>query len=154
MNENAERWVKALESGKYQQNTNGYLRTAEDLYCCLGVGCDLMNSDDWKANEKDKVFEFVDPDARHVNISTLSDRMLKWLGLQGCTGSFTLTEEVRELICGENDGQYPGIATGKVPKEDDITYSSLAGLNDAGISFLIIAKVIRMEPPELFKDEE
>lgn len=41
-------WVKALESGKYQQ-TQGMLREIHDdgtsSYCCLGVLCDLAEKD-------------------------------------------------------------------------------------------------------------
>lgn len=36
-----ERWIKALRSGKYQQNHNGYLKDDEDQYCCLGVAAEL-----------------------------------------------------------------------------------------------------------------
>lgn len=39
MNENAEKWVAALESGEYQQ-TNCRLR-AGNSFCCLGVACDV-----------------------------------------------------------------------------------------------------------------
>lgn len=36
-----QRWVKALRSGKYKQNCNGYLKDEEDKYCCLGVAAEL-----------------------------------------------------------------------------------------------------------------
>jgi hypothetical protein len=43
-----ERWVKALESGKYQQ-TQGQLRDinedGESSFCCLGVLCHLAEKD-------------------------------------------------------------------------------------------------------------
>lgn len=39
MNEHAEQWLQALESGQYKQ---GILALQEgDNYCCLGVACDL-----------------------------------------------------------------------------------------------------------------
>jgi hypothetical protein len=39
-----DRWVKALMSGRYEQNTNGNLQSAlyPNLVCVLGVGGDLM----------------------------------------------------------------------------------------------------------------
>lgn len=33
-------WLEALESGKYKQGTGG-LRSKNDEYCCLGVGCEI-----------------------------------------------------------------------------------------------------------------
>lgn len=36
-----EEWIPALRSGKYAQGT-GKLRDTENLYCCLGVACDLL----------------------------------------------------------------------------------------------------------------
>ena len=38
----AEKWAKALESGKYKQ-TRGRLYNGEG-YCCLGVVCDLLGA--------------------------------------------------------------------------------------------------------------
>lgn len=40
------RWVEALRSERYEQGA-GYLRAAEDMYCCLGVLCDLIAPDEW-----------------------------------------------------------------------------------------------------------
>ena len=48
-----QKWVRALRSGKYTQAT-GALRT-DDGFCCLGVLCDVYDSDKWKTKEdKDK----------------------------------------------------------------------------------------------------
>lgn len=46
MNEFAKKWVAALRSGKYAQGRNFLRRISmehgtPDLYCCLGVACDL-----------------------------------------------------------------------------------------------------------------
>lgn len=38
---NRKLWIEALRSGKYQQG-NGYLRTIDDKYCCLGVACEIL----------------------------------------------------------------------------------------------------------------
>lgn len=38
-----ERWVKALESGEYQQGVGRLYRAKTDSYCCLGVLCKVYN---------------------------------------------------------------------------------------------------------------
>jgi len=42
-------WVAALRSGKYQQ-TQGTLTDGVG-FCCLGVACDVLNSDGWQREE-------------------------------------------------------------------------------------------------------
>ena len=37
---NMEKWVKALESGRYKQGNGSLLRDGQ--FCCLGVACDLF----------------------------------------------------------------------------------------------------------------
>lgn len=41
------RWVEALRSGQYPQQTDGWLRT-DDGFCCLGVLCDLSGAGEWE----------------------------------------------------------------------------------------------------------
>lgn len=43
------KWVAALRSGKYNQDS-GALRT-DTGFCCLGVLCDVVDSNLWKFNE-------------------------------------------------------------------------------------------------------
>ena len=53
-------WLKALRSGKYRQGTAG-LR-AEDMYCCLGVLCDLHSKaafTSWDYDEKTGIFRYL-----------------------------------------------------------------------------------------------
>jgi hypothetical protein len=47
-------WVEALRSGRYQQG-HGVLRSGDE-YCCLGVLCDVIDSDKWM------VYPIVDED--------------------------------------------------------------------------------------------
>lgn len=42
------RWLKALRSGRYAQGT-GTLRK-HDKFCCLGVLCDVIDSESWQEN--------------------------------------------------------------------------------------------------------
>ena len=42
--ENRRKWEEALESGKYKKGKR-YLRSKNDEFCCLGVACELFDSD-------------------------------------------------------------------------------------------------------------
>lgn len=52
-----QRWVKALESGRYKQGIDGYLWTADDEMCCLGVFCRIM-----RLRREDELFYGSDDD--------------------------------------------------------------------------------------------
>jgi len=43
-----EKWINALRSGEYEQ-IRGALRR-EEGFCCLGVLCDIINTDCWFGN--------------------------------------------------------------------------------------------------------
>ena len=47
------KWVEALRSGRYKQG-RGFLRNANDEFCCLGVLCDVVDSSKWMHPAKDK----------------------------------------------------------------------------------------------------
>lgn len=49
MKENRRLWVEALRSGEYKQG-QGYLRSHDDHYCCLGVLCDLAGAN-WRPTD-------------------------------------------------------------------------------------------------------
>lgn len=63
------KWVEALRSGKYQQG-NGSLREG-DKYCCLGVACDLVNSDAWLP-VAEGLYTFKHEGERHMMIWPLA----------------------------------------------------------------------------------
>lgn len=42
------RWMEALRSGKYKQTR--YKMQDSEGYCCLGVLCDVVDPDGWKAS--------------------------------------------------------------------------------------------------------
>ena len=62
-----EEWVSALRSGKYKQG-RGYLRNKEDLYCCLGVLCNIINPDKWSYIKENEVYIYYNNiyDAREL----------------------------------------------------------------------------------------
>lgn len=37
-------WIAALRSGEYKQGRNGFLRSSDDMYCCLGVLCEIRGA--------------------------------------------------------------------------------------------------------------
>ena len=45
----ADKWVKALRSGKYKQGRFA-LRNGQNEFCCLGVLCDISKLSQWDKN--------------------------------------------------------------------------------------------------------
>lgn len=127
LNKNAKKWVKALRSGKYKQTKYQLCELASKGkpkgFCCLGVACELAIKDGVKLT--------IGVDENDRSIRTYSDRasslpnvVADWLGLNDDLGGFDL--RIEEQDC-------------------------LAELNDKGLSFKQIAKVIESEPEGLFK---
>lgn len=116
-----EKWVKALESGKYKQDTeNGYLKY-NGKYCCLGVACELEGS------LKSKPEEFGQYYIKNTkNSFGLSKRLVKKYGFYGQLGETSDRDLSEGYIC-------------------------LADMNDSGRTFKQIAKFIRNNPEKIFK---
>lgn len=98
----AEKWVKALRSGKYKQgqevlhNNKG----GKDTYCCLGVLCDLYQQD-----RRSKKKKMLDVDNKWGTITYdgkdtyLPDVVIKWAGMKTCGGTWDIEdEEIGNLI--------------------------------------------------------
>lgn len=86
MNKNAKKWVKALESGEYEQ---GKLRLCTlgdkfDYFCCLGVACDLYvrEKGSLKVTTENKTV-YYDNEAHSLPI-----KVMDWLGLRTSYGDF------------------------------------------------------------------
>ena len=71
-----DRWVKALESGEYDQ-TKGYLHD-EDGYCCLGVLCEIAKADGVLAFDADENTYVSATDKRDYSDVTLPRAVLAW----------------------------------------------------------------------------
>lgn len=106
-----EKWLEALESGKYRQ-TQGSLSCSYGLqsqaFCCLGVAAVVA---------KDGGIRVSDDDIQ--NYAVLADSLAKKYGIDN-SGSFKTPIEYR----------------GK-------KYMSLVDLNDEGVRFKTIARIIR-----------
>ena len=124
LNKNAQKWVKALRSGKYKQAAHS-LATYDDSgktigHCCLGVACELAL--------KAKAIEWYDG-----NQGGLPHDVREWLGLSGPMGDFDTP--VREKGHGR------------------IVATDLTDLNDGlRCSFKQIARFIESKPKGLFVD--
>lgn len=127
MNENVKKWVQALESGEYEQGRS-YLRHGNN-FCCLGVACDLYLKDGGKLYTEE---------GREVEPKPIAPNDKIWRYGRGSTAM--LPPEVMEYLgVRDNTGGY-GDGHG------------LAQKNDGGASFEVIARIIRSEPPGLFKN--
>lgn len=78
-----EQWISALRSGDYVQGT-GWLRSADNKYCCLGVLCELAvgagvitcNTVEWSET------------FYQGNSTVLPIEVEKWAEIGSCLGSF------------------------------------------------------------------
>lgn len=100
LNPNAQKWVDALRSGKYEQGKHR-LRTG-DMFCCLGVACDVFKKElklRWlkrKYADNDQAYVIGGRDADlPVSVQLL-------IGLKSTNGSFS-----GNTLAGEND--YSGL---------------------------------------------
>jgi len=77
-------WVKALRSGDYRQGTAG-LR-AENMFCCLGVLCDLHSKAafvGWDYDEKTGIFCYLGESV------VLPREVCEWAGLDEANPAVT-----------------------------------------------------------------
>ena len=106
-----EKWLAALRSGKYQKGQNS-LRSqsgSDNLYCCLGVLCEIHM-------EETKEGTWYDNNAYGIDISEsqrgyLPRSVKDWAGLKTWNAEFTLPEgHEMASLAGVNDRKegYPG----------------------------------------------
>ena len=122
--DNMRRWVEALESGEYEQGV-GYLHDRHDnMFCCLGVACDLaykdgvVARDQYDNDEPGRSSEWIVRYGKAEVSTVLPDEVVDWLGLAD---------------------QNPEVAV-------DGNRFELTHLNDAlEMSFMEIAQLIRYE---------
>jgi hypothetical protein len=126
----ADIWVAALLSGEYEQGS-GALLSSDGKYCCLGVGCKVMG---------------VEPRLWHQN----GDTYIKFGG-----DSAVLTDDTKELLT-VNSSCVNVVLTRKERQYLDDKYlevfdadTDLTTLNDKGVSFKDIAKIIKKHYKEL-----
>lgn len=110
-------WISALRSGEYTQGI-GYLKTVENStpkHCCLGVLCDLF----LKKNPESG-WSWREPDVNHVSLFGADAKILpitirEWAGLGSSNPNIQM---------------------------DELGKTTIAHINDRGLSFEKIAKII------------
>lgn len=138
LNENVQKWVDALRSGKYAR-CQGFLQDGSG-YCCLGVAARL-----WLDSEIESGWDVSQYLVGGVIIGTSLDNnnsagvdlsaVARWLGMNSGDGGFY-------FVYRQNSGNYYR------------EWNSLQDLNDdSGYTFDQIAEVIASDPSGLFKNE-
>lgn len=77
----ADKWIKALRSGKYEQTENALCKDGK--YCCLGVLCELA--------AKEKVCKISKPDSNNIvsfddNFGLIPRSVAWWSGMKSRDG--------------------------------------------------------------------
>lgn len=132
---NQEKWLKALESGKYEQG-KGFLVSFSDSkkdkkpkHCCLGVACELF----YKKLGLVKETQDLDVNNTKIHVSFNGEK-------------YVLPESVMDLL---------KIKTPNATAVKDSTGSLgvvLTDLNDKGVPFAKIAEKIRKNPEWFFTE--
>ncbi len=149
MNAAATKWVDLLESGKYKQGRE-QLRTRNG-YCCLGVACDMTMLGTWVKEDGDKgdwMYKAGEGRGTRTNSGHLPGIVRDRLGLSTSVGTFRMSDAERTALKGVLSRKTLNVIQGRMYANSSC---SLACLNDEGVSFAEIAKVIRAKPKGLFK---
>jgi hypothetical protein len=93
LNPNAQKWVDALRSRKYQQ-AQGHLRNG-DSFCCLGVACDISGIGTWT--------EYGYTINHYGNNNLLPKEVRNWLGLKDNAGGHDIGTPQATHLAWEND---------------------------------------------------
>ena len=121
---NQEKWLQALESGKYKQGKNSLCIAGK--YCCLGVACDVFETPVYE-----RYYDDEDDEAGGVII----------YGTEGYhTGGVAPLDVQDKLKLYTSAGN---------PSKGGV---ALVGLNDEGRTFKEIAALIRKDPSNYFKE--
>lgn len=102
-----EKWILALESGKYKR-TSGVLKKVKDgkaSHCCLGVLCEIYIEEtgqgEWRPPTQ-QVFDthvFIPLKNKHDWSETvLKIEVMEWAGMGTEAGSFKFDEEDRKIL--------------------------------------------------------
>lgn len=130
---NREEWIAQLRNGKYKQ-TKHRLHSS-DGFCCLGVLCDITNSNGWKLSTT------VPPASTFEDVSAMTPSKMRAFefGLRKSNGLFEPDEAFLKV--------FPKVAQCRA--WNDFRQVALTDLNDEGFSFGEIADIIEYGPPKL-----
>ncbi len=126
-----ERWATALESGNYPQAL-GALKT-DTGFCCLGVLCDVSGEGTWCGEaEGFSNFHYVLNSKKASSSEILPKGLLAGYGAQWSNVSIRIHTGLKEA----------GIWDPSLDKWL-MSMPTLTDLNDSGVPFAVIAKLIR-----------
>lgn len=112
-------WIPALRSGAYEQG-KGCLRNKDDMYCCLGVACDLAIQDgmlgDWI--ERDSLWAIPVGNGRYAD-GVLPSKLAVFLGMDRYGNNVPVKEFTMQ-----------------------VSYGGLSVANDRGVPFTKIADAL------------
>ena len=127
LGKNQEKWLEALESGRYNQTTGRLARRSNDgsvRYCCLGVACDISGIAKWQRSD-DGTLKYAQ---QHEE---LPSSVMKRLGIKDQAGCL-LSED------------------GDIRSDKKTGFGCLTAMNDGRWSFKRIAKFIRENTDLIF----
>lgn len=110
---NIKDWIAALRSGDYIQSPKGGMLKNKHGYCCLGVCCEIADIETRETQIHDGRIEFIFGDLSSVAYPTM-DWFINRFG-------FDFTRSICETKFG---------------------HKTLAGINDQGVSFAVIADIL------------
>lgn len=96
-------WVEALESGQYQQGRHALRR--EDMFCCLGVACDVAITNGLKIN----AYELESgPEWNYDgNLDSLPRSVREWYGLDESNPELEFPDgSTADCIYANDSGRY------------------------------------------------
>lgn len=130
------KWLPALRSGDYKQTTS-ILNNNQGGFCCLGVLCEIAVADHVVESQGtiEGCVEYYSGPA-DVERSVLPTAVMDWAGVAGNnpTVTFPLSEIPEEF--------HPELESNWTVDRDGNVNITLAGLNDSGVTFSVIADLI------------
>lgn len=141
------KWIEALESGEYKQGY-GVLRDSEDTshFCCLGVACDISGVGTWR--ESFYVTGFDEDGTYSEGEAFLPIAVAKHLFQENLDGpEFSVVLDTVDILISfdivqELVSDNIKLNAEQVAKDGDCV--RVTALNDQGVPFTTIAKMLRM----------
>lgn len=139
MNDNAKKWVAALESGEYKQAI-GMLRSAADpdSFCCLGVACHVVDPERWTEGAAGGFRFMTDPASGDGAEIGMTDDVAEFMGVKSHFGHFDFHS-------------LPGELQTRIFRATGEEANALTKINDRGGDFALIAEVLKAEPDGMFE---
>lgn len=143
MNQNVQKWLNALRSGKFKKS-KGQLHYEEDgkhYYCCLGVACEVYHKETHSNSSLPKLL------IQKFSINQKNISKIKFYSYDGCSGH--LPEKVVEwLKLKDSSGGFDKTSLIKLNDTDD---TPDIGKPEPEFTFKEIANIIEKNV-SLFKD--